>query len=375
MSCRTRLLGCVGFGLAVASCTVTQENGRTGDSELAGDEGIREGDVAAGDADTDSGNSDTTPADATTESDCGDTNPGDAPEQGDAGSTCSSQCECPAGTLCTIDHVCVGSQPYTQSCDSERPCPCGKPCVDGYCSPRVGSLRPCQLTCECGAWEVCSAGQCVFPGIDAVSNGTTGCAQPSDCAQCTGTVCLLPANIAQCAAPDRCVEDGHCLLQMGSGFQCVCDDGSRDACPNDQPQYIPLVPGRCVAIPGQSYVDDTAVSLIANPTGLECGIPGSPLATLNVSGVVGTPSAVLLYTEFSTQGAGVAVTLHGPGGASGPGFSTEISLWTPSDTPRWEQIQPLEGVTIFNGTWSLCQSQNPAHTTGTITRWGLYFVP
>jgi hypothetical protein len=166
---------------------------------------------------------------------------GDAPRDAspaiDAGArTCAASCDCPAGTVCTIEGTCSGSE-CTEECGSDADCPCGRACVDGFCDFPVGSLSACTLDCDCPMWERCSGGRCVRACTDRFR-----CDHPADCDAC-GRVC--DHFTSRCVAPDECWCDSSCVRPGLEGT--LCDDTHR--CTTPEGALVTIAPGDFVMIP------------------------------------------------------------------------------------------------------------------------------
>jgi len=268
----------------------------------------------------------------------------------DGGITCNKQCDCPYGTVCTIDHACYGTA-GVQRCDTQGQCPCGQACVDGWCPPFVGSLAPCKASCECGP-ETCIGGKCVATGQG--SGGT--CQATVECAACPGTICLLPDSPAFCGPPGSCMKDAHCVFNVASGQQCVCAGGA----PHD-PCLTAL--GHCAPIPGQAFLG-AGFTGASNPSG---GCMPSERSSITISGVTGPVTAVLVYVEgnFNSGTFPASLELFGPGGMTPAMFPLNGIGAFALETPLSAVPSTVEEI------WTLCNYVNPA-SAYTVAKWGLY---
>jgi hypothetical protein len=269
---------------------------------------------------------------------------------------CNSQCDCPAGTLCTIDHVCMGlngSAPYTALCDTEGKCPCGYTCVDGYCPPLVGSLTPCAAPCDCGATETCVDNKCVttqYGGGGASCTGTN-----TGCEACVGTVCLPldgdPGDSGFCGKPSQCYVDMNCVSNIAFGQECICPNGTDSSCAGA---------GNCQAFPGTLIADGPAFNPPGSPSG---GCEPSEISTVNVTANA-SYSKLTFYGEVDAGGGIAMMRLNSP--------DAETTTITVGGGTVYIIIQPVTPVpTTIDGTWTLCAYATEGGSYNVI-RWAIY---
>jgi hypothetical protein len=154
---------------------------------------------------------------------CNCTNPEYAPSDpicsdpdcvGICGFTCKDD-RCVADTSCNSDIQCVASTPFCSSgkcseCRTSEDCE-DEDCIAGHCGPT------CKVDTQCGLFEACQAGECVFVGCRSdrecvlqASNKNATPAQDPRLAKCQlenqlGT-CVFPCEIdAQCASTEVCL--------------------------------------------------------------------------------------------------------------------------------------------------------------------------
>jgi hypothetical protein len=274
--------------------------------------------------------------------------------ESDGGDRCTSQCECPAGTLCTIDGMCAGS-PTVAACAADGGCPCGRSCVDGFCPPFVGSMRPCSHSCECFN-ETCAAGHCV-----AAENSAAGsCRTNTDCDGCPGTICLAPEEPQFCAQPDQCETHVHCLLYSGAGYRCDCVPDAGFECPADW-SVLPPEPvfGHCELIDGQQFAGN-AFTAPASPSGL-CS--ASEKTTVTVANVTGATGMTVYAASGGSGSTPYFFNLLSPGGVS---MSLTLGM-------NQVQLSDLAAPAQVNGTWTLCAYANTGAQPLTVGTWRLYF--
>jgi hypothetical protein len=282
---------------------------------------------------------------------------GAMPTNADAGDgTCSSQCDCPAGTLCTIDHVCMGasgSTPYVAMCGSQGDCPCGYTCVDGYCPPLVGSLTTCNAPCDCAAPETCVDHKCVITQ----NGGGAGCTGTNTgCEACVGTVCLPldgdPGDSGYCGKPSQCYVDMNCVSNIAFGQRCRCPDGSDSNC---------AAAGTCQAFPGTAIANGPAFDPPASPSG---GCMPSEISTASVTASA-SYSKLTFYAEVDAGGGIAMMNLTSPGAA-------ETTPITVAGGTVYIVMQPVMPVpSTVDGTWTLCAYATEGGNYQVI-RWAIY---
>lgn len=150
-------------------------------------------------------------------------------------STCSSGADCAEGHACTT-LGCVAE------CDVEYDCPLGTTCTsNGLClnpleeepTEREPDPEPfsCQFNFECGDSRICIDGECLETCLDAPCPETQECVAGA-CRPCTDDDCLT-----SCSGDDDCADFEYCR-----NFQCVPDTRPEQFCPQNDCQ-----PGRlCV---------------------------------------------------------------------------------------------------------------------------------
>lgn len=256
---------------------------------------------------------------------------------------CTSQCACPAGTLCTIDGTCVGTA-CTQPCAADGGCPCGKSCVGNFCAPLVGSLQPCKHDCDCPSNEWCAAGKCVHScgrqsaclGADGKDNGM--------CGAC-GEICNTES--------ERCVKQGSCACNEDCATQ-----GLDGACVN----------GQCQAPTGSVYA-----AAISSPVPIEYtpgpGVPAGPSIPIEVSATTSITSVAIQidFTGFAESNI-VYATLTAPDKTSSGMMDIlpmcldqgNARVVAPSQSGEFDGA--LAGFTGYSatGTWTFTIDQAPA---------------
>lgn len=224
---------------------------------------------------------------------------------GDAGADamhCAAQCDCPAGTTCTIQGVCSGFDPCTQSCVTDQNCPCGRACKNGYCDFPIGSLKPCTHTCDCSNGEICANGQCIH-----TCSTIPQCGSDSQCAAC-GKVC--EPFYGNCTVRGQnCFCNADCAGWGLDGE--VCDNTTSD----------------CVTPPG-TRLDLPSATLVA-------GTSGWLTATLSAStSAAGSTQHITLVLDMDVDPTNdlVDATLIAPDGSSHPIYLS----WDCTGAPtRW----------------------------------------
>ena len=140
-------------------------------------------------------------------------------------SQCTQDLDCPLGTGCNADQLCVSpleDQPTMRQSPPPVPQPEPEPTP-----PPVS----CQFNFDCGDGRICIDGECLFTCLDAPCPDTQQC-MAGACRPCMEDVCL-----SNCASDDDCSEVEYC-----SDFQCVPDTRPVAFCPETECQ-----PGRlCV---------------------------------------------------------------------------------------------------------------------------------
>jgi hypothetical protein len=123
-------------------------------------------------------------------------------------SSCSQDDECVGATPSCVDGKCV-------ECRASADCSFDKICVDGSCQ------TPCQGDAQCGLFEACQAGECVY----------VGCRSQRECTlvpdvRSLGLTPGLDPRLLRCHTEDGV---GRCLIPCQTDSQCstteVCSGG------------------------------------------------------------------------------------------------------------------------------------------------------
>jgi len=80
------------------------------------------------------------------------------------GPLCGGTCQCGYGQTCFRGEGTIGYCGFDGgSCTSNCDCPHGTVCTDGVCGPDFGPFPNCYCNNHCGAGEVCREGHCITP--------------------------------------------------------------------------------------------------------------------------------------------------------------------------------------------------------------------
>lgn len=226
----------------------------------------------------------------------------------------SGSCMCGgSGPDCTISEICCGTECFDPTTDDEHcgecsiscgtwgqcqqgdcvsvmPCTCNYDCGEGAdgllcdynsssCMPGIPPLN-CRDDCDCFIGESCTAGTCVFTGIECTADDdcsqgevcqggrcvSAPCQTREDCSTpdciCNGGICSVPPPVCQndedCCAGYRC-NFGTCIPDA---TMCVSDSDCTD------PEYPRCINGTCTRecfndidcpLPGQACVDNQCI--------------------------------------------------------------------------------------------------------------------
>ena len=140
---------------------------------------------------------------------------------------CEQDAECPLGTECTRDGICLNPLEDTPT-RVQSPSPSPTP------TPTPAPAPTCQFNFECGDGRICIDGECLFTCLASPCPDTQQC-MAGACRPCMDDVCL-----------SNCSTDADCSdLEYCSNFQCVPDTRPVAFCPENECQ-----PGR-VCVRGQ----------------------------------------------------------------------------------------------------------------------------
>jgi len=246
---------------------------------------------------------------------------------------CGRQCDCPAGTTCTIEGVCEGD-PCTEPCDDAGDCDCDQPCTGGYCLPHVGSGEACTYNCDCPDWQYCVEGRCI---TSCVSPGWR-CVLPTDCDAC-GKVCETFSS--SCVEPGECYCSLSCAIQGLRGEECY--------------------ENHCSNPPGTAFFSSITDPI---PIGAWDFSPSSPLPTqdqLQVTGLSAVGGVTLVIDADSLSGFDImhVFALVGPDGTrvfiSSPSWDCAgggVRYVIPRRTDTWDPFSDFIGGPA-TGTWTL----------------------
>ena len=290
------------------------------------------------------------------------------PQTGDGSVlTCQEQCDCPAGTVCSIEGVCVG-RPCTQPCQGPEDCPCGRRCVDGFCEPFVGDLKPCHANCDCEDWQYCAGGVCVETCAE---GGGFRCQGDWDCEEC-GRVCEPFSH--QCVASGTCwgLSDTSCLIEGLPRTLCVptSNDPFEDR-------------GECQTPAGTPFGMDQAREVHQEP--IDPNIPNSPLGAweFRVSGI-GTVHHLTIIVDIEgihpmVDEVMIEAVLTAPDGTKTEwtlGWNTRAGgVVRCSDTTDSFPLDSLVGIAA-DGTWTLALEDRSGPVPSTeswVEDWVIFF--
>jgi len=180
----------------------------------------------------------------------------------DCAGLCLWSCEdsrCVIPSTCSSDDQCAGSKPLCVKgscveCSSSTDCPVDKICVDGSCETR------CQDDVQCGLFEACQVGQCIYVGCrshrectlipDVRSLGLAPGVDPRllRCHTEDGVGrCLIPCQTdAQCAPTEVC-SGGLCkYIGCETTEECASILGVHEQLTSDEQPWVPAVECRAI---------------------------------------------------------------------------------------------------------------------------------